>query len=67
MKVNNTVSNLPVGAATRLAFTVHNLGGDDTFQILAADNRGFISSVQPSLVTLASGAEVESMWMSPFR
>jgi hypothetical protein len=56
VKVNNTVSNLPVGATTRLAFTVHNLGADDTFQIMAADNLRFISSVQPTFATLASGA-----------
>jgi hypothetical protein len=55
VKINNTVSNLPAGATTSLSFLVHNLGADGTFQILAADNRGFISSVQPTSLTLVAG------------
>src|SRR5262249_25104219 len=56
VKINNTISNLPPGTTTRLNYTAHNLGADGTFQILAADNRSFISNVQPAVVTLASGA-----------
>ncbi len=55
VKINNTVSNLAAGSTTRLSFIAHNLGADGTFQILAADNRGFISSVQPASLTLIAG------------
>lgn len=56
VKVGNTVGNLPAGATTTLGYTVHNLGASATFQILAADSRSFISNVQPTSLTLASGA-----------
>ncbi len=60
--IDVTISNgsnippLPAGATTRLNFLVHNLGAADTFHVIAADNRGFVSHVEPTVLTLASSA-----------
>lgn len=52
-------SNIPsliAGTTTTLTFVVQNLGSTNTFRIIAADNRGFVSRVEPTLLNLAGGA-----------
>ncbi len=51
---SSAVPSLPVGTTT-LRFIVSNLGGAATFRIVAADNKGFVSRVQPALLTLGAG------------
>ncbi len=51
----SAVPSLPAGRTTTLRFNVSNLGGVATFQIVAADNKGFVSRVQPTLLTLGAG------------
>ncbi len=50
----SAVPSLPVGTTT-LRFVVSNLSGAATFRIVAADNKGFVSRVQPALLTLGVG------------
>ena len=47
--------SLPIGRST-LTFSVQNAGAGDTFRISAADNFGFVSTVQPSSLSLGAGA-----------
>jgi hypothetical protein len=42
------------GATNQLSFTVHNLGAAATFNLLATDDRGFISAVSPESASLAA-------------
>ncbi len=49
--------DLPVGGAVNLVFEVKNLASSAmTFTIQASDDRGYITGVTPSTVTLAAGA-----------
>ena len=47
------------GALNRSQFTVKNLGTAATFAITATDDKSFVSNVNPTSLTLASGAESE--------
>lgn len=50
------VPALPVGATTTLRYDVENLGAAGDFRITAADSTGFLTLVQPTLLTLPAGA-----------
>jgi hypothetical protein len=50
--VGDILPDLRVGATSRISFVVRNLGEPATFQVVVADNQGFVSSVQPSSLTL---------------
>ncbi len=57
--VDTAILSLPAGATTPVNFIVRNLGNPASFNIVVTDNRGFITRVQPKLLTLdtnASGA-----------
>jgi len=45
---------IAAGEATTLAFTIRNLGANDTFQIVAVDSMGTILQAQPARLTLAA-------------
>lgn len=48
-------ASLPAGQTTRLAFEVTNVGAAGRFNLLARDDRGFVSGVSPTFVDLAPG------------
>jgi hypothetical protein len=50
----SAADELPAGTTT-LRFKVENLGSPDSFDVGAVDNQGFVSRVQPSVVTLGTG------------
>lgn len=51
------VSTIPGGTETKLDFLVHNFGPEGTFTPVAADEKGFVTSVEPATIDLASEAE----------
>src|SRR5262249_25579964 len=47
---------LHAGAQTTYVFTVTNAGADDTFDLTATDDKGFVASADPAQVPIAGGA-----------
>jgi von Willebrand factor A domain-containing protein 7 len=50
------VDRVRAGATSSIRFKVRNIGPKETFRIVAADGRRFVSRVDPQELTLASGA-----------
>ena len=46
---------LTPGGSTNYAFQVHNLGSADTFHIEGADDKGFLTSITPTNLSLIAG------------
>jgi len=56
VSVGNVIPDLFVGSKSSMDFTVRNVGNPDTFEIVVADTHSFVSSVQPTMITLDNGA-----------
>lgn len=54
-----TPAAVATGQTVELTFTVTNLGPTDSFELLAADDRGVASRITPSSVSLATGESQE--------
>lgn len=52
---SNTIDALRPGSTTTLPYTVTNTGPAGSFNIIAADNKGFVSGVAPPVLTLPTG------------
>jgi hypothetical protein len=53
---DTALPGLPVGVTSTLRYDVLNLGAPATFRITGIDSQRFVTRVQPTLLTLASGA-----------
>jgi len=52
------IQSLLAGQTTTYVLQINNLGLNDTFQVTASDDRGYVASVSPSSVPVATGGTV---------